>query len=61
MKRPEEALRELANRTGVDDLKALVAMLILAGYFGLKDYYFIWLGVVGGCALIAGGLWLRTA
>ena len=40
---------------------ALVAMLILAGYFGLKDYYFIWLGVVGGCALIAGGLWLRTA
>jgi tight adherence protein C len=29
-----EALRELANRTGVDDLKALVAMLIQTDRFG---------------------------
>ncbi len=40
---------------------ALTALLILAGYFGLKDYYYLWLGVVGGGALIAGGLWLRKA
>ena len=29
-----ESLRELANRTGVDDLKALVAMLIQTDRFG---------------------------
>ena len=34
-------------------------LLVLFGYFELDRYYFLWIGVVGGGALIAGGLWLR--
>jgi hypothetical protein len=36
-----------------------LAALILFGYFGLTSHYFLWLGLVSGGALIAGGLWLR--
>jgi hypothetical protein len=38
---------------------AIAAVLILGGYFGLHEYYFLWLGIVGGSALICGGLWLQ--
>jgi hypothetical protein len=34
-------------------------LLVLFGYFELEHYYFLWIGAVGGGALIAGGLWLR--
>jgi hypothetical protein len=34
-------------------------LLVLFGYFELDRYYFLWIGVVGGGGLIAGGLWLR--
>jgi hypothetical protein len=37
---------------------ALVA-LILFGYFGLGAHQFLWIGLVSGGALVAGGLWLR--
>jgi hypothetical protein len=36
-----------------------VALLILFGYFGLPAHQFLWIGLVSGGALIAGGLWLR--
>jgi len=35
------------------------AALVLFGYFELDRWYFLWIGLVGGGALIAGGLWLR--
>ena len=37
------------------------AALILVGYFTLTQYYFLWMAVVGGGSLFAGGLWLRRA
>ena len=39
----------------------VTALLILFGYFELQEHYFLWMGVVGGGALLAGGLWLRRA
>jgi hypothetical protein len=36
-----------------------VAGLVLFGYFGLSSHHFLWMGLVTGGALIAGGLWLR--
>ncbi len=39
----------------------ITAAAILVGYFWMKDYFDIWMGVFGGGSLIAGGLWLRTA
>jgi hypothetical protein len=32
---------------------------ILVGYHLIDQHYFLWMGVVGGGSLIAGGLWLR--
>ncbi len=32
---------------------------ILFGYLELTRHFFLWMGLVGGGALIAGGLWLR--
>ena len=40
-------------------LGALVFALTLAGYFYLQQYYLLWMGVVGGGALIVAGLWFR--
>ncbi len=40
---------------------AATAAAILFGYFGLQEHFYLWMGVVGGGALIAGGLWLRAA
>ena len=34
---------------------------ILFGYFALHQHFYLWMGVVGGGALLAGGLWLRKA
>lgn len=37
------------------------AAAVLFGYFELQQHFFLWMGVVGGGALLAGGLWLRKA
>ena len=34
---------------------------ILFGYFALHQHFYLWMAVVGGGALFAGGLWLRKA
>lgn len=33
----------------------------LAGFYLLKDHYFLWMAFVSGGALLGGGLWLRRA
>ncbi|HEX4096412.1 MAG TPA: hypothetical protein VHX64_06765 [Caulobacteraceae bacterium] len=40
---------------------AATAAAILFGYFALTQHFFLWMAVVGGGALVAGGLWLRKA
>ena len=40
---------------------ATTAVAILFGYFALTEHFYLWMGVVGGGALFAGGLWLRKA
>ena len=37
------------------------AAAILFGYFAIHQHFYLWMGVVGGGALFAGGLWLRKA
>jgi hypothetical protein len=37
----------------------VVAALTLAGFFLLKQHFFLWMAGVGGAALILAGLWLR--
>jgi len=39
----------------------VTAIAIIIGYFWMRDYFDIWMGVFGGGSLIAGGIWLRTA
>lgn len=39
----------------------VTVIAIMAGYFLIGEYYWIWMGVFGGGSLIAGGVWLRTA
>lgn len=39
----------------------VTAVGIVAGYFLIDEYYWLWMGVFGGGSLIAGGIWLRTA
>lgn len=39
----------------------VTAIAIIVGYFWVRDYFDIWMGVFGGGSLIAGGIWLRTA
>jgi hypothetical protein len=39
----------------------VTAAAILIGYFWMREYFDIWMGVFGGGSLIAGGIWLRTA
>jgi len=34
---------------------------IMAGYFWMPEFYWLWMGLFGGGSLIAGGIWLRTA
>ena len=38
-----------------------LAVATIGGYVYLGAHYALWMGVVGGGALILGGLWLRTA
>lgn len=38
----------------------VVAVLTLVGYFQLPHYFTLWMAVVGGGALILGGIWLRS-
>jgi hypothetical protein len=40
---------------------AVTAAGIMAGYIWIEDYYALWMGLFGGGALIASGLWLRSA
>jgi hypothetical protein len=40
---------------------AAMAVLTLVGYTVFPAYFFLWMAVVGGGALMLGGLWLRTA
>ena len=40
---------------------ATAAVAILFGYFAIDQHFYLWMGVVGGGALFAGGLWLRKA
>jgi hypothetical protein len=39
----------------------LVAALTLAGFFLLKDNFFLWMAGVGGGSLILAGYWFRQA
>jgi hypothetical protein len=38
---------------------AVTAAAIVFGYLVLQEHYFLWMGLVAGGGLIAGGLWLR--
>ena len=38
---------------------AVTAVAILFGYHMIEEHYSLWMGVVGGGSLVAGGLWLR--
>jgi hypothetical protein len=40
---------------------AALTALSLFGYYEVHQYYLAYMGVVGGGALIASGLWLRAA
>jgi hypothetical protein len=40
---------------------AVIAALTLGGFFWLPKIFLLWMAVVGGGALIAGGLWFRNA
>lgn len=40
---------------------AVTVALIMGGYLWLPEHFFLWMGLAGGGALIAGGLWLRSA
>jgi hypothetical protein len=42
-------------------LGVAVAVAVLVGYFGFPQYYAAWMAVVGGGALLLGGLILRRA
>jgi hypothetical protein len=39
----------------------VTAAAILFGFYFVKDWFDLWMGVVGGGSLIASGIWLRTA
>ncbi|OYX49829.1 MAG: hypothetical protein B7Y90_06105 [Alphaproteobacteria bacterium 32-64-14] len=39
----------------------VTAIAIIVGFFWMREYFDIWMGVFGGGSLIAGGIWLRTA
>lgn len=40
-------------------LGAFLAVATLGAYFFLKDFFFIWMAVVGGGSLLLAGLWMR--
>ncbi|HEV2288861.1 MAG TPA: hypothetical protein VGR81_07910 [Candidatus Acidoferrales bacterium] len=37
-----------------------LGLLTVGGYFWLRQYFLLWMAVVGGGALILGGFWLRS-
>ena len=37
----------------------VLAALTLGGFFLLTEHFLLWMAVVGGAALLVGGLWLR--
>ena len=39
----------------------VLALLTLGGYFLLREYFLLWMAVVGSGALLLAGLWLRRA
>lgn len=38
-----------------------IVVLTLVGFFYLPTYFMLWMALVGGGGLVAGGLWLRSA
>ena len=40
-------------------LGTLVTLATLAGYYFITDYFFLWMAVVGGGSLVAGGVFIR--
>lgn len=38
----------------------VIAALTLGGFFFLKEHFLLWMAVVGGGALVLGGVWLKT-
>ena len=42
-------------------LGCLVTVATLFGYYAIHDYFFLWMAVVGGGSLIAGGLFIRKS
>ena len=38
-----------------------LAILTLVGFFALTGWFLLWMAVIGSGALLAGGLWLRSA
>jgi hypothetical protein len=39
----------------------VTAVAIMFGFFYVKDWFDLWMGIFAGGSLIAGGIWLRTA
>ena len=39
----------------------VLGLLTLGGYFLLRDYFLLWMAVVGSGALLLAGVWLRRA
>ena len=39
----------------------VLGLLTLLGYFLLRDYFLLWMAVVGSGALLIAGLWLKRA
>jgi hypothetical protein len=40
---------------------AVTTLAVVFGYLVLQQHFFLWMGLVGGGSLLAGGLWLRKA
>jgi hypothetical protein len=40
---------------------AVTAAAVMFGFLALQQHFFLWMAVVGGGSLLAGGLWLRKA
>lgn len=55
------ALRGLWQGWRIFVLGLALMVLTMTGYLYFPEYYSLWMGVLGGGALILGGLWLKTA
>lgn len=55
------AVRGLWGSPRIGFMGVLLAAVTLFGYFFIATYFDLWMAIFGGGALIAAGLWLRTA